>query len=113
MIEPGEPDEAAARREFGEETGLTVDGPLRPLRPRKAYRGKTIAPFLAIADLDLSVFRSQTFPLVWPPRSGRTIEVPEVDRVAYFPAKVAAAKILPAQAAILLEAEDLIRSLSP
>ena len=113
LIEPGETEEAAARREFEEETGLSIEAALRPLTPCKAYRGKTIVPFLAIADLDLSGFRSQTFPLVWPPRSGRTVEVPEVDRVAYFPATAAAAKILPAQAPILREAEGLIRSASP
>lgn len=37
----------------------------------------------------------------WPPRSGRTAEFPELDRVAWFGLDGARAVIIPAQAAFL------------
>ncbi|CAN5118221.1 NUDIX domain-containing protein [soil metagenome] len=108
LVEAGEDPQAAARREFREEVGLALDGPLRALTPQLAYRGKVILPWLARSDLDLSQFRSQTFRLEWPPRSGRFQDAPEVDRAEYFPLSVALRKILPAQAPILQEAADLL-----
>jgi predicted NUDIX family NTP pyrophosphohydrolase len=38
---------------------------------------------------------------VWPPRSGREIEIPEVDRAEYFTAGVAREKLNPAQVAFV------------
>lgn len=108
LVEAGEDPQVAARREFHEEVGLDLDGPLQALTPRLAYRGKVILPWLIQADLDLSQFKSQTFRLEWPPRSGRFQEVPEVDQAAYFPLPLALRKVLPAQAPILQEAADLL-----
>lgn len=108
LIEPGEDAQDAARREFQEETGLALTTALEALAPRPAYRGKTIIPWLAHADLDLAQFRSGTFPLEWPPRSGRLVETPEVDAAAYFDLATALEKILAAQRPILLEAATRI-----
>ena len=33
---------------------------------------------------DASLIKSNTFPMEWPPRSGKYIEVPEADRAAWF-----------------------------
>lgn len=112
LIEPGETAIAAARREFQEETGLALRGPLEALTPRRAYRGKAISPWLIRADLDLERFASQTFRLEWPPRSGQWIDAPEIDAVAYFDLPTALYKILPGQRPILLEAAARIAAAS-
>ncbi len=83
LAAPGEAPLAAALREFGEETGLEPPAPGPPLPPTRAG-GKLIHCWMAEADLDLTAFRSETFDLEWPPRSGRRIACPEVDAIGYF-----------------------------
>jgi len=85
---------ACARREFMEETGLTVEGPFVPLAPVKQKSGKIVHAFAVEADLDLSGTHSNLFEMEWPPRSGRRQSFPEIDRVAYFGVETAMAKIL-------------------
>ena len=41
--------------------------------------------------------RSNTIPIEWPPRSGRTIEIPEVDQGLFFEIGEARRKLNPAQ----------------
>jgi predicted NUDIX family NTP pyrophosphohydrolase len=97
LIDPGEDELLAAIREFREEVGIDVDGAFAPLAPLKQKGGKTVVAWSVEADLDLSAFRSNTFEMEWPPRSGRRIMVPECDRAEYFSPPVALAKILPGQ----------------
>jgi len=104
LIEPDEDPLAAARREFREEIGLEVDGAFERLADRRLKSGKTVLCWLVEADLDLARFRSNTFELEWPPRSGRRITAPECDRAAYFPLAEALAKILAYQSGFLEEA---------
>ncbi|MBV9994182.1 MAG: NUDIX domain-containing protein [Caulobacteraceae bacterium] len=108
LIDEGEDKLAAARREFTEETGLAVSGAFRELQPLKQKSGKMVHAWLAEADLDLAGFCSNTFRLAWPPRSGRTIEVPECDRAEYFAAEAALRKILPGQRGFIEEALRLL-----
>jgi predicted NUDIX family NTP pyrophosphohydrolase len=42
----------------------------------------------------------------WPPRSGRSLEIPEVDRVEWFGPAEARRKLNPAQVAFLERLED-------
>ncbi len=104
LVDAGEDELTAARREFREETGLVVDGGFVRLAEQRQKSGKLVVCFLAEADLDLTAFRSNTFELEWPPRSGRTIVVPECDRAAYFPTSAALLKILPGQRGFIEEA---------
>ena len=60
----------AARREFAEETGLTMAGPFLPLTPLRQTSGKLVHVWAIEADVDSSTVRSNLFPLEWPPRSG-------------------------------------------
>ena len=101
--------EAAARREFTEETGLTLPGQLIALTPIAQSRGKVVHPFAVEADLDADAIRSNTFELEWPPRSGVKREFPEVDRAAWFGIADAHRKILPGQRPILDEVVERIR----
>ena len=95
--DPGEDLLTAARREFFEETSLRPEGDFIELRPIKQQGGKTVAAWAVECDLDTRTFRSNTFSLEWPPRSGKRIEVPEVDRLAWFEWPVAMQKILGGQ----------------
>lgn len=72
----------AARREFREETGFSIQGEFHPLEPVKQHGGKTVHAWAVAADFDASAARSNLFTLEWPPRSGRMREYPEVDRAA-------------------------------
>jgi predicted NUDIX family NTP pyrophosphohydrolase len=91
----------AARREFTEETGVTLDGPFAPLGQVRQAGGKFIHAFATEADFDADKIVSGTFQLEWPPRSGRSVEFPEVDRAGWFGLTLAAEKLNPAQAEFL------------
>lgn len=98
---PDEDPLSAARREFTEETGATVDGPFVALGTTRLAGGKTVHAFAAAADVDPARIVSNRFRLEWPPRSGKYAEFPEVDRAAWFPPAIAAEKIHAAQAVFL------------
>lgn len=104
----GEDGLACALRELEEETGVTVEGPFAPLRPIRQKAGKQVEAWAVAADCDASAIRSNCFALEWPPRSGRIVQVPEVDRAAWFDLPTARDKINPAQAAFLDELEALL-----
>src|SRR6266545_796936 len=101
--------DAAARREFTEETGFTLPDQLIALTPIAQSRGKVVHPFAVEADLDAGAIRSNTFELEWPPRSGVKCEFPEVDRAAWFGIADAHRKILPGQRPIL---DELVRRMT-
>ena len=105
---PAEDPLAAARREFQEETGLSVTGTFLPLTPRKQKSGKLVRAFAVEGDADPAVVHSNTFTLEWPPRSGRTQEFPEVDRAGWFPLDAALEKIHPGQRGFLEELAALL-----
>ena len=73
----------AAKREFLEETGRAIEGEFVDLGTHKQPGGKTIAAWACEGDFDAASLRSNTFLLEWPPRSGRMVEFPEVDRAAW------------------------------
>jgi predicted NUDIX family NTP pyrophosphohydrolase len=88
---------AAARREFEEEAGTPPQGDFRELDPVKQKGGKTVLAWAVEGDLDASAIRSNTFLVEWPPRSGKRVEFPEVDRAGWFGADEARRKINAAQ----------------
>jgi predicted NUDIX family NTP pyrophosphohydrolase len=108
--DPGEELPAVARREFAEETGQEPpDGAMLELGEVRQRGGKTVVAWALAGDLDPAVARSNTFEMEWPPRSGRTGEFPEIDRVEWFDLETAQRKILPAQASFLDRLEDSVR----
>lgn len=102
LREADEDAEAAARREFEEETGRAVTEPLTPLGAFKQSSGKIIEAFALEAEFDLAAFKSNSFELEWPPRSGEFRSFPEADRVAWFDLPTAQQKIVKGQQPILL-----------
>jgi len=100
-IDPGEDPVAAARREFREEIGLDVTGPLEPLGQQKQGSGKLVHIWASEGDFDPARLRSNTFEMEWPKGSGRTQVFPEVDRAAWFALDEGRRRILPGQAPFL------------
>ncbi|WP_161928777.1 NUDIX domain-containing protein [Gordonia crocea] len=93
---------AAARREFGEETGSPApEGTEIDLGEAVQRGGKVVRAFALRGDLDAAAVVSNTFEMVWPPKSGQVREFPEVDRAEWFTAADAADKLNPAQAVFL------------
>lgn len=110
LAEPSEDLLATARREFTEETGFPVAGPFIALAPVKQKSGKTVHVWAVEADFDLTRFASNTFEIEWPPRSGKRVEIPEVDRAEWFGLEIAREKINPAQVALLDRLDQLLGS---
>jgi len=104
-----EPAEAAARREFAEELGVTLTGPLLALGTIKQRGGKIVEAFAAEIELDATEITSNTFEIEWPPRSGRLASFPEVDRAAWFNLAEARERINAAQATLLDRLAHLCR----
>ena len=108
---PEEDPLTAARREFLEETGMSVpDGETIPLSPLKQPSGKVVSAWAIEGDLDVSRIRSNTFSLEWPPRSGRRQDFPEVDRGEWLDLDAARGRIQQGQAPFL---EELSGKLGP
>ena len=110
-IEPGEEPVAAARREFAEELGSPApDGEPLELGEVRLKSGKRVVAWGLAGDLDPAVIVSNTFEMQWPPRSGRTVEFPEVDRVQWFAPAEARARLNPAQAPLVDRLLDTLES---
>lgn len=102
LLEPGEDALATARREFEEELGHPApEGPFVPLGEAKQKSGKVVVGFAARGDLDVSTIRSNELDVEWPPRSGKTLRIPEVDRAAWCDAATARVRINPGQLPLL------------
>jgi predicted NUDIX family NTP pyrophosphohydrolase len=106
LVDPGEVLWAAALREFAEETGQAIAASGVELTTCRTSGGKIIHAWLVEADLDVTAIHSNSFEMEWPPKSGKRVEFPEVDRAAYFDGKSALTKIHKGQRPILLNAVE-------
>ena len=100
-IDAGEDAEAAARREFEEETGLELVARLTPLGDFKQPSGKLVSAFAGEGDADLAGFCSNSCVIEWPPGTGRRIEIPEADRAGWFLPAEALRRIVAGQRPII------------
>jgi predicted NUDIX family NTP pyrophosphohydrolase len=106
-IEAGEEALTVARREFQEETGHEPpDGVPIALATIQQKSGKVVEAWALEGDLDPAAASSNRVLVEWPPRSGRSLEIPEVDRVEWFGPAEARRKLNPAQVAFLERLED-------
>jgi predicted NUDIX family NTP pyrophosphohydrolase len=112
-IGPQEEPLAAAVREFTEETGVTLSSAFIPLGELKQKGGKQVIAFACRATLDPEMFRSNSFELEWPPRSGRLQTFPEIDRAAWFDMPTAQTKILPSQRPFLDRLTEVLQAPRP
>jgi predicted NUDIX family NTP pyrophosphohydrolase len=89
----------SARREFQEETGHEPpDGRPIDLGEVRMRSGKVVHAWALEGDLDPATITSMTTEVEWPPRSGRRLTVPEIDRVAWVRPAEARRRLNPAQA---------------
>jgi predicted NUDIX family NTP pyrophosphohydrolase len=96
-IAAGEEPLAAACREFHEETGFDPSGPYIPLGSIQQKAGKLIHAWAFEGDADANSIVSNTTRIELPRNSGRFLEIPEIDRAAWFSPSVGREKINPAQ----------------
>jgi predicted NUDIX family NTP pyrophosphohydrolase len=104
-VEPGEDLQAAAIREFTEETGLVPAEPFVSLGEIRHRSGKRVHAWAFAGTCDPALIRSNSFEIEWPPKSGRREEFPEIDRAAFFTVPLARQKILSAEEPFLTRLE--------
>jgi predicted NUDIX family NTP pyrophosphohydrolase len=107
LLDEGETYLAAACREFEEETGIRPGGPFLSLGSVVQKSGKIVHAWACEGDADPLRIKSNLVRIEWPKGSGRQLEIPEVDRCAWFDLRTAREKINPAQVKFIdrLEAE--------
>lgn len=97
-----------AKREFKEETGQNIEGNFIPLNPIKQKGGKLISAWAVQGNIDADNIVSNLITIPWPPRTGKLIEIPEVDQGKWFDTATALTKINPAQASFIQQLIDRI-----
>jgi predicted NUDIX family NTP pyrophosphohydrolase len=108
-MDAGEDAVSAASREFTEETGVALAGPLEPLGEIRQRGGKRVIAFAVKGDLDVESIKSNTFEIEWPPKSGKMQTFPEIDRAGWFDLPAAHAKILEGQRPFLDRLAEVAR----
>ena len=96
-----EPAFEAAKREFQEETAFPSSGEFIDLGEIKQPSGKRVRAWAFEGDCDPQALVSNTCMVEWPPRSGRQLEIPEVDRGAWFNIEDARRRIFKGQEKLL------------
>ena len=100
-ILPGENPLTSAIREFTEETGFEPSEPFLALGSITQRSGKVVHAWAFEGDCEPAQLTSIKTQTEWPPRSGRMIDIPELDRVAFFSLADARRAINVAQAELL------------
>ena len=109
--EPGEDPTVAAKREFNEETGITLEPGIQWALGSVRLTHKIITIWAIEQNADTSQFKSNLFSMEWPPRSGKTHQFPETDQVKWFTMDEASQKIHSNQRKFLARLVILIRQM--
>ena len=91
----------AAKRELEEETGIKATGKFVELTPAKQRSGKMVYAWAHEKDINPEKLISNTCLIDWPPRSGKKLEIPEVDKGAWLSKEEGLKKIVSGQVPIL------------
>jgi len=98
LTEEGEDLLPTAVREFEEETGIIPEGTYLPLGTIIQKGGKKVHAWAFECSDDLPVtIKSNTCEIEWPPRSGKKITIPEVDKGEFFTINEAKVKMKKSQ----------------
>jgi predicted NUDIX family NTP pyrophosphohydrolase len=109
-MDEGEEPLRAAIREFKEETGLDVTGPFIELTPVKQKSGKIVHVWAVKQDFATDKIVSNTFTLEWPPRSGKMVEFPELDKFEWFDKATTLLKLIRGQIPFVYELETHLKT---
>lgn len=101
VITSGEAPMEAAVREFREETGLAVTGKYEPLGTFRQNSNKDLTVWALEGNCDPGALVSNSFSMVWPPKSGKMQTYPEADRAAWLDRDEAFVKIVKGQRPVL------------
>jgi predicted NUDIX family NTP pyrophosphohydrolase len=99
----------AAKREFFEETGIKPEGNFLELGSTKQKSGKIVYAWAFEGDFSDFLLRSNIIEIEYPPKSGKKIKIPEVDKAEFFSLEEAKKKIIPSQIKFLEELEERIK----
>jgi len=105
LINPGENNLAAAKREFEEETSVPPCEPLIGLGEVRQKSGKRVFAWAFQGSAGEPRVKSNVFALEWPPHSGVKKDFPEIDKGAFFSLPDARRKINPSQTEFLVRLE--------
>ncbi len=108
MPKPGEKSLTTARREFTEETSFKTPKRGYLKLGRVTQKRKHVRIWAFEGNCKPSKLKSSTCTIEWPPKSGKTMKVPEMDRGGWFDLEEAAVKIRKAQAPLLKSLEKLL-----
>lgn len=112
LVDDGEDELAAARREFAEEIGAAApDDEVVDLGDVRYGSGKTVRVFAVEAPaFEVDEVRSNEFEMEWPPRSGRRQSFPEIDDARWATLDEARELLVKGQRPALDLLEEVIRS---
>lgn len=111
LIEKDEEILTAAIREFEEETGIKPNHNFIPLDTITQKSGKIVHAWAFEKEIEEPVsIECNTFELEWPPKSGKKISIPEVDKGEFFFEDEARIKINSAQTSLIDRLIDNLKS---
>ncbi|MEO8568468.1 MAG: NUDIX domain-containing protein [Ginsengibacter sp.] len=98
----------AAKREFFEETGISLTGEFIELQPVKLKSGKKVYAWAIEKDIDSQNIISNNFEMEWPPRSGKFQSFPEIDKGEWLSIEEAKKKINEKQVSLLEQLQQIL-----
>jgi predicted NUDIX family NTP pyrophosphohydrolase len=99
---------ATAKREFNEETGMSIDGKFISLSNVTLKSGKLIYCWAIETSENFDNAKSNTFEIEWPPKSGISKSFPEIDQYAWCTAAQASVKLNAALVPLLDEIKSFL-----
>jgi predicted NUDIX family NTP pyrophosphohydrolase len=104
----GENPLVAAKREFEEELGIPPPEINWQVLDTVRYSGKELIVWAGASNMDIGHVESNTFEMIWPPKSKTIMKFPEIDRAEWFPLESAKKKIIEGQKVLLDRIFDVV-----